>query len=149
MFVFFTLFTVHTHQTASDMRDRIEIVHTEQYGAFLQHVFPVIKMLLTEKLQPQSVNNTVNKVRAQLWDILNRLPHDATLQPYATQLVRLAMQMVQLENEDNAIICVRTIFDLHKLCEESAVHNLAECVCMRALDCNCFNPARFSAVNAI
>jgi hypothetical protein len=29
------------------MRDRIEIVHTEQYGAFLQHVFPVIKMLLT------------------------------------------------------------------------------------------------------
>jgi transformation/transcription domain-associated protein len=68
-----------------------------------------------EKLQPQSVNNTVNKVRAQLWDILNRLPHDATLQPYATQLVRLAMQMVQLENEDNAIICVRTIFDLHKV----------------------------------
>jgi GTP1/Obg family GTP-binding protein len=68
-----------------------------------------------EKLQPQSVNNTVNKVRSQLWDILNRLPHSEVLQPYATQLVKLAMQMVQLENEDNAIICVRTIFDLHKV----------------------------------
>jgi transformation/transcription domain-associated protein len=54
-------------------------------------------------------------VRHGLWDLLNRLPHTDVLQPYARELGCLAMDALQLENEDNAILCVKTIFELHKV----------------------------------
>ncbi len=34
-------------QVASDLRERIEIVHTHEFGSFLKHFFPVFQELLT------------------------------------------------------------------------------------------------------
>ncbi|KAG5177720.1 hypothetical protein JKP88DRAFT_169835 [Tribonema minus] len=101
-------------QVVVELRERIEIVHTPEFLLWLQYLFPVFEQLLRQRLPPQMVDNQFNKIRAVLWDILNRLPHSETLQPYALQLLKLCMDMLKLENEDNAVICVRTVFDLHK-----------------------------------
>ena len=73
-------------------------------------------MIWQEKLPPQHVGGPINRVRGILWDVLNRLPYVEAMQSYAMELMNLTMAMVQRENEDNAITCVKTIFDLHKVC---------------------------------
>lgn len=42
------------------------------------------------------------------------LPHNEFLRPHDKLLLRLAMDALKAENEDNALICLRIIFDLHR-----------------------------------
>jgi transformation/transcription domain-associated protein len=53
-------------------------------------------------------------VRNTVLDILNRLPTTPALQPYAANLLKLSMFLLEVENEENAVICLRIIIDLHK-----------------------------------
>jgi hypothetical protein len=47
-------------------------------------------------------------------EIFNRIPHTEQLVEFVPQLLRMAMQLLRDENEENAIICLRIIIDLHK-----------------------------------
>lgn len=40
--------------------------------------------------------------------------HTQTLKPYVLEMSKLVMGILDKDNEDNAIICLRIIFDLHK-----------------------------------
>jgi len=60
------------------------------------------------------VDNPEHKLRNVVLEVLNRLPHNEVLRPYVPELLRLALQVLGSDNEDNAIIALRIIFDLHK-----------------------------------
>lgn len=62
----------------------------------------------------QTVDNPEHKLRNVVLEVLNRLPHNEVLRPYVPELLRLALQVLGSDNEDNAIIALRIIFDLHK-----------------------------------
>lgn len=47
-------------------------------------------------------------------EIFNRLPNNDILKPHAVSLLRLCMVLLEKENEENAMICLRIIIDLHK-----------------------------------
>ena len=47
-------------------------------------------------------------------EILNRLPSNELLRVYVQNLLKLCMYLLEVENEENAIICLRIIIDLHK-----------------------------------
>jgi len=55
-----------------------------------------------------------HKLRNIILEIFNRIPHTEQLSEWVPQLLKLAMRQLQLENEENAIICLRIIIDLHK-----------------------------------
>ncbi|OWZ21835.1 Phosphatidylinositol kinase [Phytophthora megakarya] len=97
-----------------DMYRRAEILHTPQLGRILEALFPVWKGLLHSKLTPQLRATTQNRCRKVLLQILNRLPSNETLRPYVTQLLQLLMEVLQKDNEDNALIALKTLFDLHR-----------------------------------
>jgi hypothetical protein len=40
-------------QTLGELRERIDIVHTSEYGSFLLKVFPVLRDLILTRLNPQ------------------------------------------------------------------------------------------------
>lgn len=40
-------------QAVTDLRERIEIVHTGEFGTFLQNIFPPLKELMLSRLPPQ------------------------------------------------------------------------------------------------
>ncbi|KAF1795317.1 Glycosyltransferase, GlcNAc [Phytophthora cactorum] len=42
------------------------------------------------------------------------LPSNEALRPYVTQLLQLLMEVLQKDNEDNALIALKTLFDLHR-----------------------------------
>ncbi|KAE8910303.1 hypothetical protein PF005_g1396 [Phytophthora fragariae] len=106
-----------------DLYRRAEILHTPQLGRILEALFPVWKGLLHTKLQPQLRSTTQNRCRKVLLQILNRLPSNEALRPYVAQLLQLLMEVLQKDNEDNALIALKTLFDLHRnyrpgLCNE-------------------------------
>lgn len=101
-------------QTAIDLRERVEIVHTSEFSNFLTTLFPAFKTMLIDKTKPQLIKNSENKFRNVLLEILNRLPNNDVLKPYAEQLLQLVTSILKVENEENALICLRIIFDLHK-----------------------------------
>ncbi|KAG6977183.1 hypothetical protein JG688_00000598 [Phytophthora aleatoria] len=97
-----------------DLYRRAEILHTPQLSRILEALFPVWKGLLQTKLPPQLRATTQNRSRKMLLQILNRLPSNEVLRPYVTQLLQLLMEVLQKDNEDNALIALKTLFDLHR-----------------------------------
>ncbi|KAI9995811.1 hypothetical protein PInf_012879 [Phytophthora infestans] len=97
-----------------DLYRRAEILHTPQLGRILEALFPVWKGLLQTKLPPQLRATTQNRCRKVLLQILNRLPSNEALRPYVAQLLQLLMDVLQKDNEDNALIALKTLFDLHR-----------------------------------
>ncbi|KAG6609753.1 Phosphatidylinositol kinase (PIK-L3) [Phytophthora cinnamomi] len=97
-----------------DLYRRAEILHTPQLGRILEALFPVWKGLLHSKLPPQLRSTTQNRCRKVLLQILNRLPSNEALRPYVAQLLQLLMEVLQKDNEDNALIALKTLFDLHR-----------------------------------
>ncbi|KAL8008147.1 putative transcription-associated protein [Plasmopara halstedii] len=97
-----------------DLYRRVEILHTPQLSRILEALFPVWKELLHSKLPPQLHATTQNRCRKVLLQILNRLPSNEALRPYVNQVLQLLMEVLQKDNEDNALIALKTLFDLHR-----------------------------------
>ena len=69
-------------------------------------------MILMQMTKPQSTENVEHKLRNVVLDILNRLPHSEVLRPFVQDLLKVALQVLTQDNEDNAIVAIRIIFDL-------------------------------------
>ena len=104
------------HERAlADLRERIEIVHTAEYPAFLRALFPAFRELLLNRLPVSFVADAPEaRFRLVLLEVLNRLPNNETLRPHVQSMLSLCMKLLEIDNEENAVICLRIIFDLHK-----------------------------------
>lgn len=47
-------------------------------------------------------------------EVLLRLPHVEPLRKYAPDLINLLLHLLRIENEENAILCMKTFIDLHR-----------------------------------
>lgn len=47
-------------------------------------------------------------------EILSRLPNNEALKGMVGNLLKLTIYLLEIENEENALICLRIIIDLHK-----------------------------------
>ena len=45
---------------------------------------------------------------------MSRLPNNEQLKSVVSNLLKLAMYLLEMENEENALICLRIVIDLHK-----------------------------------
>ena len=63
---------------------------------------------------PLASKGPEQKIRNMLLEVLNRLPNNETLRPHVQSMLSLCMQLLEIDNEENAVICLRIIFDLHK-----------------------------------
>eukprot|EP00466_Bigelowiella_natans_P000476 jgi/Bigna1/33130/e_gw1.1.3.1 len=97
----------------TSFRESIEIAHTSEYENFLKCLFPVFRNALREGA-PMYMECNEQKIRNVLLEILNRLPNNEVLRPYVSDLLRLVMEILSIDNQENALICLRIIFDVHK-----------------------------------
>ncbi|KAK7885224.1 transcription-associated protein 1 [Exophiala xenobiotica] len=101
---------------ATDLRDSIENLCSPAatYSKFLAKLWPVFKKILEGKpdFSPTSFEHVL---RNQILEILHRLQHaPSELEPYALDMVETLMELVRVENEDNAVLCLKTIMDLER-----------------------------------
>ncbi|KAA3457543.1 transformation/transcription domain-associated protein-like [Gossypium australe] len=99
-------------QMVMEVRDSLEIAHTAEYLNFLKCYFRAFSVVLLQVTRPQYSDNHEHKVRNVVVEILNRLPHSEVLRPFVQDLLKLAMQVLTNDNEENGLICIRIIFDL-------------------------------------
>ena len=97
---------------AMEVRDSLEIAHTAEYLNFLKCYFRAFSVVLLQITKPQFTDNPEHKLRNIVVEILNRLPHSEVLRPFVQDLLKVAMQVLTTDNEENGLICIRIIFDL-------------------------------------
>ena len=101
---------------ATEVRDSIETQCSPPatFQKFLTKLWPVFKKILEGKpdFSPTSFEQTL---RNQVLEILHRLQHGShEVEPFAAEMVDLLMELVRVENEDNAVLCLKTIMDLER-----------------------------------
>ena len=101
-------------QVTQEVRERLEVVHGPEYGGFLAALFPAFKTLLLERIPVSLGEDDNTKFRRLILEILNRLPNNETLRPYTAELLDLVTTVLSVDNEENALTCLRIIFGLHK-----------------------------------
>ena len=101
-------------QVATEVRDCIEIAHTSEYKKFLHFYFPAFEHVLRKRTKPQFVANKENKLRNSVVEILHRLPQNQTLKEHVERLLLLCTDVLKNDNELNALVALRVIFDVHK-----------------------------------
>ncbi|KAI9744282.1 MAG: hypothetical protein M1818_002434 [Claussenomyces sp. TS43310] len=99
---------------ANSLRDSLEHYTSGPiYPAFLKKLVPIFVSILNG--QPVFISTSgEQKLRNCILEILHRLPTSPpeAFEPYTVQVVDLLMGLVRVENEDNAILCVKTIMDI-------------------------------------
>ena len=101
---------------ATEVRDSIESLCTpaQNYNKFLTKLWPVFKKILEGK-PDFSPNSSEHNLRNQVLEILHRLQHGSSeIEPFAADIVELLMDLVRVENEDNAVLCLKAIMDLER-----------------------------------
>jgi hypothetical protein len=98
----------------AELHRRAEILHTPQLARILESLFPAWKALLLTKLPPQTRASITNRCRKLLLQTINRLPSNEALRPYVAQLLHLLMEVLRSDNEDNSLVALKTLFDLHR-----------------------------------
>lgn len=53
-------------------------------------------------------------MRNIILEIIYRLPQTEALKEYVPELCKALMKILRVENEDNAVVCVKIIIDLHR-----------------------------------
>ncbi|KAJ3404672.1 hypothetical protein HDU80_002517 [Chytriomyces hyalinus] len=99
---------------ASEIRYSIEIVHTPEYPRFLTYFIPAFSHVLTE-MPPAFLNSSPeHKLRNVILEIFHRLPLTESLRTYATDLMTVLMHVLRSDNEENAVVALKVIVELHK-----------------------------------
>jgi transformation/transcription domain-associated protein len=100
----------------TELRDNIDVIHTTnaEYDKFLRLVLPLFFNLLKETKPQFLADNPEQKLRNMILEILNRLPNNEAFRQWVKPLLKVVMFLLSLENEENALICLRIIIDLHK-----------------------------------
>ncbi|PGH00581.1 hypothetical protein AJ80_09152 [Polytolypa hystricis UAMH7299] len=98
-----------------ELRDSLEqLCSGSSYAVFLAKLWPVFRKILQG--DPVFISNSwEQKLRNCILEILHRLPLDLPeVEPYAGDMVDLLMELVRNENEENAVLCMKTIMDLER-----------------------------------
>ena len=63
-----------------------------------------------------SQTNSPQRLRNTILETIHRLPvnHSEVFKPYVSNLIDMLMALVKVENEDNAVLCMKTIMDLQR-----------------------------------
>lgn len=101
-------------ELANEVRNSIELVHSHDYNDFLANYLPAFRTVLCQTTTPQSEDNSINRTRSIILEILNRLPPNEILQGRLLDVFSLAMEVLQKDNEENAVAAIHIIFELHK-----------------------------------
>ncbi|KAI8925789.1 hypothetical protein BC831DRAFT_256646 [Entophlyctis helioformis] len=98
----------------TELRDSIEIVQSVEYPRFLAFLLPVFISILSSVEPSLFADTNDNKVRNIILEIIHRFPNNDALKSYAQDLMKVLMSVLRTDNEENAVICLKIIVDLHK-----------------------------------
>jgi transformation/transcription domain-associated protein len=97
-----------------ELRDFVEVVQQHEYDKFLRFVVPPFFQLLKEG-SPSPTDALESRSRNLVLEIFSRLPFNEGMRPHSKPLLKLLLHLLSIENEENGLICLRVIVELHKV----------------------------------
>jgi transformation/transcription domain-associated protein len=99
---------------AMELRDKVEIFQSVEYRRFLALLLPVFTSILRDG-QPAFTSNAVEqRLRQTILEIIYRFPHNDDLRQHASDIMGLLLRLLRIENEENAVLCLKIIIDLYR-----------------------------------
>lgn len=90
------------------------IMCSTQYPAFLDHMMKIFLKILQEG-EPHFISEyNIQQVRKLILEMIHRLPSNEYLRPYVRQILTLMSKLLETDNEENVLVCLRIIIELHK-----------------------------------
>ena len=102
-------------KAAQDLNEGLDVaIASPDYRKFLDPAIRIFLKVLTELPNHSIAEYSVQQIRKLILEMIQRLPPNEALRPYHTQILKLMFKLLEFENEENALICLRTIIELHK-----------------------------------
>ncbi|KAK7109588.1 transformation/transcription domain-associated protein-like isoform X2 [Littorina saxatilis] len=102
-------------KAANELSENFEtVVNSPQYPTFLADAMKVFLKILEEG-EPQFIaEQNMQHLRKVLLEILHRIPSNDHLKRFVQPILSLMFKLIKKENEDNVLVCIRIILELHK-----------------------------------
>ncbi|GAB6032800.1 hypothetical protein CHUAL_012003 [Chamberlinius hualienensis] len=102
-------------KAAQELSENFEtIVTSPQYPSFLEHAMRIFLKILQDGDPHFLAEYNVQQLRKLILEILHRIPTNDHLRPYFRQILTLMFKLLEIENEENVLVCLRIIIELHK-----------------------------------
>ncbi|XP_030767739.1 transcription-associated protein 1 [Sitophilus oryzae] len=90
------------------------ILNSTRYPTFLKHAVETFIKILQEGQPHFIAEYNIHQVRKLILEMLYRLPTNEHLEPYVTSILNLMLKLLEIDNEENVLICLKIIIELHK-----------------------------------
>ncbi|XP_067013941.2 transformation/transcription domain-associated protein [Anabrus simplex] len=102
-------------KAAQELSEHFEVIIGQpQYPAFLDHAIKIFLKILQDGEVHFIGEYSIQQVRKLILEMIHRLPTNDTLVPYVKSILALMMKLLGTENEENVLVCLRIIIELHK-----------------------------------
>ena len=102
-------------KAAQELSENFEVIMcSPQYPDFLAHLMKIFLKILQEG-EPYFISEyNIQQVRKLILEMIHRLPTNEYLRPYVKQILSLMLKLLETENEENILVGLRIIIELHK-----------------------------------
>ncbi|KAI4498009.1 hypothetical protein M0802_006833 [Mischocyttarus mexicanus] len=102
-------------KAAQELSENFEVIMcSSQYPIFLDHMMKIFLKILQEG-EPHFISEyNIQQVRKLILEMIHRLPSNEYLRAYFKQILSLMSKLLETDNEENVLVCLRIIIELHK-----------------------------------
>ncbi|CAH0549746.1 unnamed protein product, partial [Brassicogethes aeneus] len=90
------------------------ILKSPLYPSFLEHSVKVFLKILEDGDPHFIAEYNIQQVRKLILEMLYRLPTNEQLRDYVRQILLLMLKLLEVDNEENVLVCLKIIIELHK-----------------------------------
>ncbi|XP_041818147.1 transformation/transcription domain-associated protein [Chelmon rostratus] len=85
-----------------------------QYSTFLEHIIPRFLTFLQDGEVQFLQEKPTQQLRKLVLEIIHRIPTNEHLRPHTKNILSVMFRFLEIESEENVLICLRIIIELHK-----------------------------------
>ncbi|CAK1549719.1 unnamed protein product [Leptosia nina] len=121
-------------KAAQELSENFEVIlNSPQYPQFLDHSLKIFLKILQEGEPHFIAEYNIQQVRKLILEMIHRLPINETLRPYVKSILILMLKLMEIENEENVLVCLKIFMELHKqyrptYCAEVDIHKFLQWV---------------------
>lgn len=90
------------------------VTSSPQYSTFLEHIIPRFLTFLQDGEVQFLQEKPTQQLRKLVLEIIHRIPTNEHLRPHTKNILSLMFRFLEVESEENVLICLRIIIELHK-----------------------------------
>ena len=102
-------------KAAQELSDNMDVALTNpEYPRFLESALKIFLKVLQDIPNASISEFTNQQTRKLVLEMIQRFPSNDHLRPYLKQILAVMFKLLEFENEENVLVCLRVIIELHK-----------------------------------